>query len=124
MQQMIVVGGGLIGPLLSVFFAKEGYRVSVYDQGANAREVSPVESRSINLTLCERGLRVLDRLGIGDVIRSISVPAYGRLIHSVDGDLAYQPYGNDKEAIYSISRRDLNIALLDFAQQNSGIEFH
>lgn len=124
MQQIAIVGAGLIGPLLSVLLAKEGYAVSVYDQGPHGREATPAESRSINLTLCERGLRVLDNLGVGDAVRSLAVPAYGRLIHSVDGDLAYQPYGNNKEAIYSVSRRDLSIALLDFAQQNFGIEFH
>jgi kynurenine 3-monooxygenase len=123
MAEVIVVGAGLIGPLLSVFLAKEGHRVTVYDRDPDGREASPAASRSINLTLCERGFRPLDRVGVGDIVRSISVPAYGRLIHSADGDLAYQPYGNNKEAIYSISRRDLNIALLNFAQQNFDIEF-
>jgi kynurenine 3-monooxygenase len=123
MAELIVVGAGLIGPLLSVFLAKEGHRVTVYDRDADGREASPVANRSINLTLCERGFRALDRAGVGDIVRSKSVPAYGRLIHSVDGDLSYQPYGNNEEAIYSISRRDLNTALLNFAQQNFDIEF-
>jgi kynurenine 3-monooxygenase len=123
MAEVIVVGGGLIGPLLAVFLAKQGHSVTVYDRDADGREASQAANRSINLTLCERGFRALDRAGVGDLIRRISVPAYGRLIHSVEGDLSYQPYGNNQEAIYSIARRDLNTALLNFAQQNFDIEF-
>lgn len=123
MADVIVVGAGLIGPVLSVFLRKEGHRVTVYERGPDGREAFRAAHRSINLTLCERGFRALDSIGAGDIVRSISVPAYGRLIHSVDGDLAYQPYGNNEEAIYSVSRRDLNAALLNFAQQNFDIDF-
>jgi len=123
LAEVIVVGAGLIGPLLSVFLAKEGHRVTVFDRTPDSREASLAANRSINLTLCDRGFRALDSAGAGDIVRRLSVPAYGRLIHAVNGDLAYQPYGNNNEAIYSISRRDLNTALLNFAEQNFDIEF-
>jgi kynurenine 3-monooxygenase len=45
----------------------------------------------------------------------------GRMMHSVDGALKYQPYGKDGQAIYSVSRGQLNIKLLQLADQYPNI---
>jgi len=124
MGRIIIIGAGLVGSLLSVFLAKKGYQVEVYERNPDIRKITAGYGRSINLTLCDRGFMALDQVGIGDRIRSLSVPAYGRLIHDVKGEVVFQPYGNDNEAIYSISRTDLNRALLDFAERNYNVNFH
>jgi kynurenine 3-monooxygenase len=48
----------------------------------------------------------------------------GRMMHSVTSDLTFQPYGkNEAEVIHSISRAELNIALLSAAEAH-GVEIH
>lgn len=124
MSETIVIGAGLVGSLLSMFLSKRGHRIAVYDRMPDIRKSRPNSGRSINLTLCERGLRVLDSIGVGDDVRALAVPVYGRLIHDVRGGLTFQPYGNHREAIYSIKRADLNRVLLNHAEREFGIGFH
>lgn len=124
MSETIVVGAGLVGALLSIFLAKNGQGVEVFDRMPDPREHDPKSGRSINLTLCERGFRALDAAGVGDEVRAASVPVYGRLIHDTKGDLTFQPYTNDRKAIYSIARGGLNKILLDFAERNFDIGFN
>lgn len=124
MQKIIIVGAGLVGSVLSVFLAKKGYEVEIFEYKPDPRATKVTSSRSINLTLCERGFQSLDLIGAGEIVRKISVPAYGRLIHDVRGELTFQPYGNNREAIHSVSRNDLNKALLSFAERSSNVTFH
>jgi kynurenine 3-monooxygenase len=122
MEKVIVVGAGLVGSLLAIFLKKRGFEVEVFERNPDIREHLQVSGRSINLTLCERGLRALDIVGAGEAVRDLSVPAYGRLVHDVAGNLTFQPYGNRNEAIYSISRSGLNAYLLDLAESGYGLE--
>jgi kynurenine 3-monooxygenase len=123
-RRIIVVGAGLIGSVLSIFLARRGYRVDVFEQQPDLSRTRLRSGRSINLTLCERGIKVLDSIGVGGAVRRASVPAYGRLVHDVKGHLTYQPYGNNNEAIYSIARNELNGILLDYARRNFDVNFH
>lgn len=123
MTTTIVIGAGLVGSLLSMFLAKKGYQVEVFDRAADPRKNNRNSGRSINLTLCERGLKVLDRVGVGKSIRALAVPVYGRLIHDIESKLTFQPYGNNREALYSIERNQLNKVLLDFAERHFPINF-
>ena len=73
--------------------------------------------RSINLALSTRGIHALNRQGFGSEMRKIIIPMKGRMMHSAAGELTFQPYGkNDTEVINSISRADLNIALMNAAE--------
>src|SRR5690606_25797961 len=45
----------------------------------------------------------------------------GRRVHALDGTHAYQPYGNAGEAIHSISRSNLNDALIEAAEKEPGV---
>ena len=49
---------------------------------------------------------------------------HGRMMHSVEGDLTFQAYGKEGEAIYSISRAQLNKILLDTAEENAQVNIH
>ena len=40
----------------------------------------------------------------------------GRIMHDLDGELTYQPYGKKDEAIYSVSRGHLNAIMMDIAE--------
>ncbi|MCP6762167.1 MAG: FAD-dependent monooxygenase [Fischerella sp. CENA71] len=124
MENIIIVGAGLVGSLLSVFLARVGYKVNVYDRNLDPRQINLQSGRSINITLSERGFCALDTVGVGDKVRELCIPVYGRIMHAQDGELTYQPYGNNKEAIYSIGRDDLSKALINFAQKHDNIEFY
>lgn len=124
MERVCVVGAGLVGSLLSSFLAREGHDVHLFDRQADPRRGRRASGRSINLTICERGFAALDRVGAGDRVREISVPCYGRYIHSVDGTVDYQPYGNRREAIHSVARNELNDVLIDLALTQRGIHVH
>jgi len=124
MGRVIVVGAGLVGSLLSILLSKRGCEVEVFERLPDLRRSSRPNGRAINLTLCQRGYRALDCAGVGDIVRKLSVPVYGRMIHNVRGDLTFQPYGENREAIYSIMRNDLNRALLDYAELRCGVNFN
>lgn len=124
MGRFLVVGGGLGGSLLAVFLARRGHTVDVYERHADARADTGKKRPALNLTLCERGLRALGEVGVRERVEALTVPAYGRRIHATDGQTAYQPYGTHREAIYSISRADLNDALVDHAEREPNVRFH
>jgi kynurenine 3-monooxygenase len=126
MSQVVVVGGGLVGCLLAVYLARRGHRVLVFERHEDPRadRISGVRRPSINLTLCERGLAALEAVGVRDQVLRLAVPALGRRIHAPDGHVTYQPYGNRGEAIQSISRRELNAALMDFASAEPNVSVH
>ena len=117
-ESVIVLGAGLTGSLISICFARRGFDVTVFERNADPRS-APDEIRrpSINLTLCDRGLSALEETGVMDSIGPLLTPVYGRMVHLSDGSRRYQPYGKPDQAIQSIKRKDLNIALLDVADQ-------
>src|SRR5215510_3107326 len=124
METILVVGGGLVGSLLAIYLTRLGYRVHLFDRYPDFRTAWAPLGKSINLTICERGFTALDRVGAGDLVRAISVPCYGRVVHAVDGSLEYQPYGNRREAIYSVSRNELNRVLLTLALEQPSLICH
>jgi kynurenine 3-monooxygenase len=123
-ERVLIVGAGLVGSLLSIYLARRGLRVEVFDRCSDPRRVDLSSQRaSINLSLCERGFQALDRVGIGNAVRACSVPSYGRLIHDERGSVAYQPYGDNGECTWAILRNDLNRLLIDFAEKSFGVAF-
>src|SRR6185295_2293092 len=124
-EPVIIVGAGLVGSLLGIFLARRGHHVEIWERRADLRKITTFADRSsINLSLCERGFRALARVDLKERVQALSVPLYGRLVHDLEGDLVYQPYGEGGEASYSILRNDLNRALIDCAEQELGVLFH
>lgn len=113
MEHVAIIGAGLVGSLQAVYMAQKGYRVSVFERRPDVRGVELVGGRSINLALSDRGWKALDRVGLGSAVREMSIPMRGRMIHSVAGDLSFQPYGKQGQAIYSVSRGGLNKLMLE-----------
>ena len=120
-KNITVVGAGLVGSLVSIYLAKRGYKVQVFERRDDMRKANYVAGRSINLALSDRGWRGLEGVGIDDEIRKIAIPMYGRSIHMKDGSTTYQQYGKDNQAIYSVSRGGINMRLIDLAEQNPNI---
>lgn len=122
--QAVVVGAGPVGCVLSVLLARRGFAVSTYEKRPDMRRTDIDAGRSINLVLTRRGLRALELLGLRESVLQLTVPVLGRMMHSLTGDLAYQPYGkDDSECNYSVSRGQLNEYLLDAAERE-GCQIH
>jgi kynurenine 3-monooxygenase len=122
-KEIIIIGAGLVGSLLSIYLSKRGYKVKVFERRADMRKEKISAGRSINLALSDRGLLALDRVGLADEIKKISIPMHGRYIHNPDGSTAFQPYGKQGQYINSVSRATLNMKLMDLAEQHDA-EIH
>lgn len=121
-KRAVVVGAGPIGCVLSVLLAKRGHEVTLFEKRSDMRKAEEDSGRSINLVLTRRGLRALEMIGMLERVLELTVPVLGRMMHSVEGELTYQPYGkDDSECNYAVPRGDLNAFLLQTAQDN-GVE--
>ena len=69
-KNITVVGAGLVGSLVSIYLAKRGYKVDVYERRPDMRKADYIAGRSINLALSDRGWRGLEGVGIADEIKS------------------------------------------------------
>jgi len=117
-KEVIIVGAGLVGSLLSIYLSKRGYELKVYERLGDMRKEKIAAGRSINLALSDRGIKALEEVGVMDEIRKIAIPMHGRFIHNADGSTSFQPYGKQGQFINSVSRGDLNKKLMDLAEKN------
>lgn len=123
-ESVALIGAGLNGPLLALGLVKRGFRVEIYERRRDMRRVRMSAGRSINLALSTRGIHALSEAGLWNEMRKIVIPMKGRMMHSVTSELTFQPYGTDDvEVINSISRAELNIALMNAAEQQ-GAKIH
>lgn len=122
-KEAIVVGAGLVGSLWAVFLARRGYSVKVFERRSDMRTAGYRGGRSINLAMSERGWKAVEKAGIREKIEQVAIPMPGRMIHSLDSQLTFQPYGKEGEAIYSVSRGGLNLELLNIADSFPNVEF-
>jgi kynurenine 3-monooxygenase len=120
-----LIGAGLNGPLLAIGLKRRGFQVEICERRPDMRRVPVSAGRSINLALSTRGIHALTQAGLWSGMQNIIIPMKGRMMHSVNSELTFQPYGKDEtEVIYSISRAELNIALMNAAEaQGTKIAF-
>lgn len=121
-EKITLVGGGLAGSLMAIFLARRGYDVKLYERRPDMRLGAYEGGRSINLALSNRGLRALEKVGLDKEVLEIAIPMTGRMMHDRNGNLSYQPYGREGQAINSVSRGGLNIRLLQLADEYPNIE--
>src|SRR5579872_4801546 len=121
-QHIAIAGAGLVGSLLSIYLAKRGHRITVFERRPDMRKQTVDGGRSINLALSNRGLRALDEVGLTDEIKKTAIPMHGRVMHDRQSTLTFQPYGKEGQFINSISRSNLNIVLMNKAE-SLGVTF-
>jgi len=113
-----LIGAGLNGPLLAMGLLRRGFNVEIYERRPDMRTVPVSAGRSINLALSTRGIHALSEAGLWKGMQEIIIPMKGRMMHSLNSELTFQPYGKDEtEVIYSISRSALNVALMNAAEE-------
>ena len=122
-KEITIIGAGLVGSLLSIYLAKRGHKVAIYERRSDMRTEDMSAGRSINLALSDRGLLALGKVGLTDEIKKICIPMHGRQIHNVDGSITFQPYGKEGQYINSVSRGELNKQLMTIAEEH-GVNIH
>lgn len=118
-----IIGGGLVGSLLSIYLRKRGINVEVFEKRPNILKNGEEKGRSINMALSDRGWMALKKIELDETVRKNAIPMYGRLIHHKDGTNTFQPYGKNNQAIYSISRNLLTKILIE-ESVSLGTPFH
>ena len=125
-KSITLIGAGLAGALLAILLARKGWQVDVHEKRGDPRIKGYEGGRSINLALAERGRNALRQADADDEVMKQAVMMRGRMVHFLDGRQQLQRYGrDDSEVIWSIHRGDLNIVLLDLAEQaGARLHFH
>jgi len=119
-----LIGAGLTGPLLALELVKRGFEVEIYEKRPDISRLRISGGRSINLALSARGIHALNQAGLWEQMQKIIVPMKGRMMHSLNSEITFQPYGrNESDVINSISRAELNIALMN-AAESQGVRIH
>jgi kynurenine 3-monooxygenase len=122
--KITLIGAGLNGPLLAMLLVKRGLAVEIYERRADMRRTRIDAGRSINLALSTRGIFALQQAELWERMRNIIIPMRGRMMHGLNGEITFQPYGkNEEEVINSISRAELNMELLNAAEAQ-GVAIH
>lgn len=122
-RKVTILGAGLVGSLLSIILRKRGYEVYLYERRKDMRTAAIAAGKSINLATSARGWKALETAGLKNEIEELAIPMYGRCLHLLDGSTVFQPYSKNNEAIYSVSRGDLNKKLMTLAE-NLGVNIH
>lgn len=122
-KHIAITGAGLVGSLLSIYLARRGYKVSVFERRPDMRKHLLDGGRSINLALSNRGIKSLQEVGLESVLKETAIPMHGRIMHDQAGQLSFLPYGEEGQYINSISRSGLNKVLMNAAEQ-AGVTFH
>jgi kynurenine 3-monooxygenase len=123
-RQITIIGAGLAGTLLATLLAQRGWHVDVFERRGDPRLHGYAGGRSINLALAERGLHALRQAGTDTAVMAQAVMMRGRMVHPLGGEPELQRYGrDDSEVIWSVSRGELNIVLIEAAEA-AGARLH
>ena len=122
-KNIVIVGAGLVGSLLAVMLGRRGHRVTVFEKRPDMRTVEISAGRSINLALARRGIDPLKQAGLFADVKNLLIPMRGRMLHDIDGQLEFSPYGQrEDEVIYSVSRGELNKLMMTSAQHSCQVD--
>lgn len=123
--RVAVIGGGLVGALHSLFLAKRGFKIDLYERKKDISAImEAAQGRSINLTMSLRGREALAKIGLADMVIGNAQPVHSRMIHSESGTLTPMAYDNNGFCLYSIDRHNLNRLLMKTVESNPNVTVH
>jgi len=123
-KNIVIVGAGLVGSMLACYLSKQGHKISVFERRPDFRISGHSGGRSINLALSHRGWKALEKIGLTKAVEKISIPMKGRMIHDPEGNTNFIPYGKESQAIYSVSRGELNTIMVEEADKLPDVHFY
>ncbi len=110
---------------MAVYLGQAGRTVELFERRGDPRRAGYVGGRSINLALSTRGIHALREVGVADDVLARAVPMRGRMIHARGGSTVFQPYDKDPQrCINSVSRGELNIAMLNALDKHANVRAH
>uniref|UniRef100_W8AKN7 Kynurenine 3-monooxygenase n=1 Tax=Ceratitis capitata TaxID=7213 RepID=W8AKN7_CERCA len=123
--KVAIIGGGLVGSLAALSFARRGHEVHLYEYREDIRRAELVQGRSINLALSQRGRKALAEVGLEQEVLATAIPMRGRMLHDIKGNrtvVIYDPCTN--QCLYSVGRKYLNEVLLNAGEKFPNIHRH
>ncbi|XP_054736370.1 kynurenine 3-monooxygenase [Anastrepha obliqua] len=123
--KVAIIGGGLVGSLAALSFARRGHEVHLYEYREDIRGAELVQGRSINLALSQRGRRALAEVGLEQEVLATAIPMRGRMLHDIKGNrtvVLYDPCTH--QCLYSVGRKFLNEVLLNAGEKFPNIHRH
>ncbi len=115
-KNISIIGAGLVGSLLAIYLKRQGHTVTVFERRPDLRKGNVSAGKSINLALSDRGWKPLKEVGLEEELLKMIIPMKGRIMHDKAGQITFQPYGKEGQAINSISRGGLNTLLMNKAE--------
>lgn len=110
---------------MATFLGRAGFNVQLFERRNDPDAGQFVGGRSINLAVSTRGIDAMERAGVAEAVLHDAIPMRGRMIHTLDGTLHFQPYDKDPaQCIHSIGRAALNRATLHAARQMRNVQVH
>jgi len=116
-EKITIAGAGPVGTLLAVILARQGHRVNLFESRPDSRTHNLYQGKSINIALSDRGWLALKSVGIEEGVKRQAIAMRKRVMHAIDGTITEQAYGQEGQAIWSVSRAGINEELLDLAEQ-------
>ena len=121
-EKITIAGAGPVGALLAVILGRSGYEVNLFESRSDSRLHSIYQGKSINIALSDRGWLALESVGVADKIKADAIAMKKRVIHALDGSLTQQAYGKEGQAIWSVSRSEVNEQLLSLAEKEPRVK--
>lgn len=123
-SKITIAGSGPVGAMLAIILSRANHQVDVFESRPDPRTHNAQQGKSINITLSERAWLALEFIGLDKKVRQYATPLYKRIIHKENGTLSEQNYGQEKQAIWSISREKLTEILINQAEQETQVNLH
>jgi kynurenine 3-monooxygenase len=98
-ESVTILGGGLAGGLMAILLARRGVSIRLIERRPDLRRPHLSGGRSINLALADRGLHALKVAGLFDAVQSLLIPMSGRMLHDVNGNTQFVPYGQREHEV-------------------------
>ena len=121
-EKITITGAGPVGTLLAVMLARQGHPVKLLESRPDSRSHNIYQGKSINIALSDRGWLALKSVGIEAEVKQHAIAMKKRVMHAIDGTITEQAYGQEGQAIWSVSRSGINEQLLELAEQEPLID--
>lgn len=107
-MKILVIGGGIGGLAVALALTRAGQHVSVFERTSEIKEVGAA------LTVWPNAVRVLQGLGLADLVPTIGMPAHYRTVQTWHGEVLSRIHVDQiaGSPIQIIHRADLQMALL------------
>ena len=112
-KRAIIIGGGIGGLCTAIALSQKGIEATVFERAPELKEVGA------GLSLWVNAIKALDKIGMGDALRKLSIPQTTGGIRNIKGDVlssAQRRNGDNTKSetlILMVHRAELLEALLE-----------